>query len=218
MKTIKKGNIHTIARFDREDFLNHNEDINDLMLKILATYETANDAYNIKDAKRDLEDLNVDIFTKDYLQVRLYVLLDEQTGTPLCFALYSQDKTRDDWHLEFISTNKEYCGMGYAEAVFLASAKDISKTDLPYISSVVNEDNYASLALHDALGDIEGVKLSSCKMDNEDELFDEYMDNETDYDDYSSEQKGYANRISFLFDVKGLQKQDNFDVIDDIIL
>ena len=218
METIKKGKIHKIVRFDKDDFVNNNNDINDMMLSILASYETQNDNYNIDSAKRDLAELNLDILTKDYLDVRLYLLLDEKKGMPLSFALFSQDNTRDDWHLEFISTNKEYRGIGYAEALFLASAIDISKTDLPYISSVVNEENFASLALHDALGDIDGVKLSSCKIDNEDELIDEYMDNETDYDDYSVEQKGYANRISFMFDVKGLQNQKDFEDIENVIL
>ena len=147
MKNIKKEQIHTIRRFDRRDFLNKNEEINQIMFRVLSSHESNDDGFDIEQSKEYIADLNLDILTKDYLKVRLYVLMDKVDNVPLCFGLFSKDRTRGDWHLEFISTNKDYCGMGYAEALFLHAAKDIANSKNPYISSVVNEDNYADYAI-----------------------------------------------------------------------
>ena len=115
--------------------------------------------------------------------------------------------------------------MGYAEKIFLNAAKDISNSEFPYISSVVNEDNYASMQLHEAFSRKKGVKTFSEEMDSEDELYDAYEDDKEEeyYNSYednnedektdlfgnSSEDSGrYSNRVSFLFDVKGLQQVD----------
>ena len=218
MKNIKKEQIHTIRRFDRRDFLNKNEEINQIMFRVLSSHESNDDGFDIEQSKEYIADLNLDILTKDYLKVRLYVLMDKVDNVPLCFGLFSKDRTRGDWHLEFISTNKDYCGMGYAEALFLHAAKDIANSKNPYISSVVNEDNYASLALHDALGRQKGIKIFSQKMDNDDELYDEYMNDNFDYDDYSENHKGYSNRLSFLFDVSALKNQEECEESDDVIM
>lgn len=218
MKNIVKKQIHSVCRFDKEDFINHNQDISNMMLYVLSSHETDNDNFNIQKSKDFIADLNLDILTKDYLNVRLYILLDEKNSLPISFALFSQDETRDDWHLEFISTNKNYCGMGFAENLFMYAAKDIASTEYPYISSVVNEDNFASLLLHEAIGSKDGIKVQSTKLDNDEELYDEYMDENYDYDCYSTEQKGYSNRLSFLFDVSALKNQDNLDIDDEVIL
>ena len=218
MKNIKNGQIHKVCCFDKKDFIEHNEEINNMMLSILVSHENKDDSFDINESKDYINELNVDILTNDFLQARLYVLLDEKNGIPISFALYSQDQTRDDWHLEFISTNKDYCGMGYAEAIFLISAKDIANTKFPYISSVVNEENLASLQLHEALSKIKGIKLQSAKIDNEDELYDSYQDDNSDYDNYETQSHTYSNRISFLFDVKSLKDQKKLKNVDDIVL
>ena len=217
MKNIIKKQIHSVCRFDREDFLNNNQEINDLMLRILLSHETDNEDFDIQQSKDFLHNINADILTKEFLKVRLYMLLDHKTNTPISFALFSQDKKREDWHLEYISTNKEYCGIGYAEKLFMYAAKDIATTKYPYISSVVNEDNFASLALHDAVGNQKGIKLQSAEMDDADELYDSYVDDNLDYGDYS-QTNGYANRISFLFDVSELKSQAELENDDEIIL
>ena len=216
MKGIKKGKIHSITRFDRDDFLKNCEEINNLMLRILLSREEKDDGFDMQESKDFLHNLNADILTKEYLQVRLYLLVDEKTNTPLSFALFSQDETREDWHLEYIVTHKEYSKVGYAEHLFSYAARDIAKSEFPYISSVVNEDNEASLKLHEAFSRKKGVKTSCEEIDNSDELFDEFIDDNPEYTDYNTQITGYSNRISFLFDVRNFKMVKNSE--DEVIL
>lgn len=218
MEEIKSGKFQQICRFDKDDFLCNNEKINNIMLAILSSHEAKDDNFNVQKAKDYVNELNLDIMTKDFLEVRLYVLWDKNENVPLSFALFSQDETRDDWHLEYISTHNDYHGMGYAESLFLYAAKDIANTEFPYISSVVNEDNYASLHLHEAISNYKGIKTFSSKMDYEDELYDAYDEEEYNGFDYYDTEESCSNRISFLFDVRELQKQDKLESVDDVVM
>lgn len=226
MENILKKKIYSVCRFDKKDFLENNQEINDLMLRILVSHETNDDNFNMQKSKDYIQDLNLDIMTKDYVDVRLYMLLDEKNNVPVCFALFSQDNTRDDWHLEYISTNKEYCERGFAENLFMCAAKDIANTEFPYISSVVNEDNYASNSLHEAISKKDGIKAYYDTIDDEDELCDSYEDEqyesyfEEDDDDalYDSERDRCSNRYSYLFDVSELRNQEKFDIEDTVLM
>ncbi len=183
MKKIFNGKVYSVKRVDKDEFLENSEAINKFMMRIIASHEYENKNYDFDEAKQMLDDLNVDLFTKEYLDVKLYMLKNEIDDEDVCFALYSHDETRDDWHLEFIATHSDYSGCGYGQALFKVSAKDLSKTEFPEISSVVAKNNKASLRLHNDIGDIEGIKMYCDELDDD--------------------------RYAFVFDIKNLNKENN---------
>lgn len=191
METLKQGEFYSIKRFDREDYLDNFELINGLMTRVFSSHEGYNDFYDYDEALEYINEKNTDFFMEEFLIPKLYVLFDEQNNTPVSFALYSHDKERDDWHLEFISTHKDYSNMGYAEAIFKSSAKDLINTEYPRISSVVAKNNKSSLALHNAIGGTIGIGFVKEEIEN--------------------------NRYSFLFELKNMSKQDAKKVVDDIV-
>ena len=180
MEKIFNGKVYSVKRVDKDEYMENAETINKFMMCIIASHEYENKNYNFEEAKQMLDDLNVDLFTKEYLDAKLYMLKNEIDDEDVCFALYSHDETREDWHLEFIATHSDYSGCGYAQALFKVSAKDLSKTPYQEISSVVAKNNRASLRLHNDIGGIDGIKMYCNQLDED--------------------------RYTFLFDVKDLNK------------
>ena len=191
METIKKGQFYSIKKFDRNDYLSNFEYINTVMTRIFSSREGNNKFYDYDEALEYMNELNSNFFMEEFLIPKLYLLVDEKSGSPISFALYSHDKERDDWHLEFISTHKDYSGMGFAEALFKASAKDLTSTKYPKISSVVAKNNKPSLALHNAMAGVKGIEFACEPID--------------------------SDRYSFFFNLKNMDKSDAKKVVDDLV-
>lgn len=191
MKTIKNGKFYSIRCFEREDYLKNFDELNEFMTRIFSSHEYGNSSYDYQEAIEEINEKNQDFFAEEFLIPRLYVLFDEENRAPVSFALYSHDDERDDWHLEFIATHEDYKQMGFAEAILKASAKDLMTTEYPRISSVVAKSNGPSLALHDAVGSAEGIKLFSEPIE--------------------------GNRISFLFDLKNMNKENASKDVDETV-
>ena len=180
MKKIYDGNGCVIERVDKDEYMSNSEEINRFMMRLIASHEYDNNDYDFEEAKQMLEDLNLNLFTNESLDVKLYMLKSKVNNDDICFALYSQDETRDDWHLEYIVTHSDYAGCGFAKALFDASVRDLAKTGLTEISSVVAKNNKASLRLHDDIADIAGIKMYCDELDED--------------------------RYAFVFDVKDINK------------
>ena len=166
METVKKEKVFSIDCYHKNDYLTSSEEINREMLRVVASYEYNNNNYDFDDAEEYLRDLNNDFFTNDNIDVRLYVLNNNIDKMPVCFALFSHDKERNDWHLEYICVNEEFSGSGFAGLLLKVCAKDIAKTEFPLITSVVKKTNEASIGLHNSLAKIPGVEFSCCELDS----------------------------------------------------
>lgn len=146
MEVLNETKAFKVIKYEKVDFTQDFENMNGQMLRILASHEKSD--FDYEKAKQYIYDKNTDFFLNPNLDGKLYVLYSKLEDKPIAFALFSHDKVRYDWHLEYICTNKEYTNIGFAEALLKVCAKDLSKTDVEFMSSVINKNNDASLAMH----------------------------------------------------------------------
>ena len=166
METIEDKDVFSVECYHKNDYVDDLDEINNLMLGVVASYEYNNENYDFDEAKQYLYDLNNDFFQNDNIDARLYVLKNKMEERPVCFALFSHDNERNDWHLEYVCTHQECSGMGFAELLLKICTKEIAKTDFPTITSVVKKTNEPSIRLHNSLARVSGIEFSCCELDD----------------------------------------------------
>lgn len=151
----------TIKQFDTEDFKKNPQYFSDVINCVSASWEYANDDYDIDQAKDVLSKWNEMFFGLEEDDGRLFVLFQTSSGItmPVGFAIFSKSNIPNAFHLEIISTHYDYTGMGYAQALLKASARSLRGEGCKQITSIVNNSNIASQSLHESFARQKGVDL-----------------------------------------------------------
>ena len=103
MDKIQLSNHYSVKAYNRDDYFNNNKQINDDCLRIVSSYEGANENYNIGDAYNYIADLNSNLYL-DELDALIYVMYLDKT--PVSFAIYSKIDKSNSWVLELIYTHE----------------------------------------------------------------------------------------------------------------
>ena len=171
MKNIENTNLYSVRLYDKNDYVEDFDQINFELTKILMTHENGN--FGIEESQAELQRLTDDIFYCEDVDTKIYVLYHNLDERPISFALLTHDETRYDWHMELICTDANYCGLGYGTELFNAVAKDISKTKSKTLSSIIERENEASIAIHEGFAKKNNVENHVLWLDN-DRLLYEY--------------------------------------------
>lgn len=169
MDKLQLSNHYSVKAYNRDDYFNNNKQINDDCLRIVSSYEGANENYNIGDAYNYIADLNSNLYL-DELDALIYVMYLDKT--PVSFAIYSKIDKSNSWVLELIYTHEEYTSLGYAGVLLRASAGHLKETrGAEEINSNVNVANMPSLFLNNSFGKVNGVKVYADRIDEDHETF-----------------------------------------------
>ncbi len=151
-EVINKNNIIIVKQFDRDDFINKPELMNESMNTILASYESNNEQYNETQAMELLNGFNSDFFIDEDNNGKMYILYIRETSNgylmPISFVIYSKSNLEKSQHVEYITTHSDYTSCGYGEYLLTQSAKDLAKLGYKNITSIVYKDNQASHRMH----------------------------------------------------------------------
>lgn len=148
---INKNDYMKLVSFDNADFFEHRDDINNGMNIVSASYENSNDNYVKEQALEVLDKWNENFFDRDDIKGKIYFLYmknDYDVLMPIAYVMYSKSDRPNAYHLEFISVHNDYSGCGYGEWILKQSAQDLAKNGVKEITSVINNQNEASLHMH----------------------------------------------------------------------
>ena len=157
MEIAKELNGFWVECYSKED-LNTDKNVKDEMTKIISSYERST-KIDYFEALQDLEDKLQDFLTFGYLDAKLYLLRSKVDSSAVGFALYSKDEKLDSIHLEMIYTHCQRRGSGFGEVLLTQSCKDLQKKGFDMVTSTVENNNKASMAMHDSFAKNENVKL-----------------------------------------------------------
>lgn len=159
MDKIQISKIHTVAVYDKKDYLENNKEINHDMLDILLSHENINGSKELSDARTYIEDLNGNMFLNE-LDPKIYVMYRE--NEPVSFAILNKIEKTESWTLDLIYTHNEWTKLGLATVLMRVVTKDLkTKQNAEEINSTVNCKNNASLFLHESFSKIKGVETKT---------------------------------------------------------
>lgn len=160
MEIVKRINELQIEVYSKEEFKNNLEELNGYMTDIIYSYEM-DSSVDYQSALDDLQDKIQDLFAYDYLDDKLYIAKNLATKKIVSFALVTRENSSDlePWHVEMIYTNKDFAGLGYGENLFVGVCENLQKNGYKYINSVISDDNYPSINLHNSFAKKHNVEL-----------------------------------------------------------
>ena len=160
MKKIFNDGLYSVVEYEQKDYAGHENEYDELMKRIVASYEYDNDDYNDAQAMGELNKYNEEFFGLQENDGRFFVLYSKvgNKKSPISFAIFSKSDRPNAFHLEYICTHNDYTGSGFAELLFEQSAIALKSENCKEITSVVNNKNFASQALHNSFSKKYGVE------------------------------------------------------------
>lgn len=149
---INKNDYVKLVSFNSKDFEKYRDEINNGMNRVSSSFEYSNDNHDQDKALEVLNKWNENFFEREDTNGKIYFLYiknDEGVLLPMAYAMYSKSDRPNAYHLEFISVHNDYTSCGYGEWLLKKSAQDLAKQDVKEITCTINNQNIASLHMHD---------------------------------------------------------------------